>query len=189
MILPPDGAPVPSFFFSPTTPREDDDVYFDGSASTDGDGRIVAYSWAFGDGKTETSSSSSIRHHYDLAGTYNVVLTVTDDRGLSVSTKPQQVQVAAITDPIASFTVSPTAPTPHTLVTFDASGSKASTGRSIVEYQYNFGDGSPISKSSHAIANHVFTADGEYVVTLKVTDSSGRVGAASNTVSVATPTP
>ena len=60
-----------------------DPLLFDGSRSTDSDGRIVQYSWDFGDGKKENGSLLS--HVYDLPGTYDVKLTVTDDSGGSTT--------------------------------------------------------------------------------------------------------
>lgn len=57
-------------------------VYFDGSGSTD-DGTIVSYDWDFGDGTTGTGASVS--HIYSAVGTYDAVLTVTDNGGLTNS--------------------------------------------------------------------------------------------------------
>jgi len=54
-------------------------VAFDGSASSDPDGRIVSYDWTFGDGGT--ASGAKPTHAYSTAGTYAVTLTVTDDAG------------------------------------------------------------------------------------------------------------
>jgi hypothetical protein len=52
---------------------------FDGSASSDSDGTIQAYSWRFGDG---TSGGGSIAGHiYAQAAGYVVTLTVSDDDG------------------------------------------------------------------------------------------------------------
>jgi len=52
---------------------------FDGSGSSDPDGAITSYAWDFGDGATGTGPQPT--HGYAAAGTYDVVLTVTDDRG------------------------------------------------------------------------------------------------------------
>lgn len=52
-------------------------VTFDGSASCDPDGSIVSWSWSFGDGAT--ASGAVVQHTYTQAGTFDAVLTVTDD--------------------------------------------------------------------------------------------------------------
>jgi hypothetical protein len=73
---PADEPPLGSFTFVCTDLACD----FDGSGSSDLDGTIVAYAWAFGDGTTATGAV--VRHGYAAAGTYAVTLTVTDDGGL-----------------------------------------------------------------------------------------------------------
>lgn len=52
-------------------------VNFDGSASSDEDGKIASYLWDFGDGTTAADAATA--HTYGAAGTYTVTLTVTDD--------------------------------------------------------------------------------------------------------------
>ncbi len=52
-------------------------------SSNDSDGSIVARNWTFGDGGTSTATNPS--HTYSAAGTYSVVLTVTDNGGLTNS--------------------------------------------------------------------------------------------------------
>ncbi|MDP7340413.1 MAG: PKD domain-containing protein [Vicinamibacterales bacterium] len=72
--------PTATFVLSPTGPSLDESVFFNASDSTASAGRsIVSYSWTFGDGRT--ASGVTVSHDYDVAGTYNVTLTVTDDRG------------------------------------------------------------------------------------------------------------
>jgi len=52
---------------------------FDGSSSSDPDGAITSYTWAFGDGTT--GAGATVNHTYAAASTYTVTLTVTDNGG------------------------------------------------------------------------------------------------------------
>lgn len=185
VIIPPGAHPTADFFFSPTSPREEDHVFFDASAST---GNIVSYAWSFGDGRTSTTGNPVVSHHYGLAGTYNVVLTVTDDLGRRATSAPRPVTVSAITDPVASFTYSPDSPRAHLdVVNFNASASKAATDRRIVEYQWDFGDGSPIVTVPGYIVHHLYGRPATYTVVLRVKDDAGRVGVATQTVTIVAP--
>ncbi|MFS4505797.1 PKD domain-containing protein, partial [Clavibacter sp. Sh2141] len=66
----------------------------DASASTDPDGTVAGWSWAFGDGTSGTGRTTT--HAYAQAGTYQVALTVTDDKGLATTTtSPVTVQAPA----------------------------------------------------------------------------------------------
>jgi PKD repeat protein len=57
---------------------------FSGATSNDSDGSIVQYIWDFGDGTV--AYDAEVTKIYDQPGTYTVVLTVTDDKGLSGQT-------------------------------------------------------------------------------------------------------
>ena len=65
------------------------EVEFDGTLSSDPDGDIVDYTWDFGDGTT--GSGETITHQFSSTGTYDVILTVTDDDGLSTKTLGQVI--------------------------------------------------------------------------------------------------
>ena len=56
-------------------------VNFSGSTSTDADGSIVGYAWAFGDGGSATGTTAS--RTYATPGTYTAQLTVTDNSNLT----------------------------------------------------------------------------------------------------------
>ncbi|MEA3376524.1 MAG: S8 family serine peptidase [Chloroflexota bacterium] len=60
--------------------------------SSDPDGSIVSWAWAFGDGSTATAQNPS--HTYAADGTYTVALTVTDDDG-ATDTASQDVTVSS----------------------------------------------------------------------------------------------
>ena len=65
---------------------------FDGSASSDPDGTIIAYSWDFGDGTSATGATPS--KTYATAGNYNVSLTVTDNDN-ATDTETRSITVTA----------------------------------------------------------------------------------------------
>lgn len=78
------GSPVASFTYAPASPKVGQDVSFNGSGSTDPDGSIVQYQWTYGDGDVEYGETQL--HDFAQAGTYNVILTVTDNSGNKAST-------------------------------------------------------------------------------------------------------
>ena len=84
-------APVSSFSFSCT----DLACSFDGSASSDSDGSVVAYSWSFG------ASTATANHTFAASGDYTVSLTVTDNEG-ATHTSSQTVSVTDGSEPPAS---------------------------------------------------------------------------------------
>lgn len=71
--------PTAEFTFSPVSPSVGQTVIFDGSSSSDPDGSIVSWKWEFGDGST--GSGKDVSHAYFAAGTYTIILTVTDNQG------------------------------------------------------------------------------------------------------------
>lgn len=171
------------FSFSPTAPKEGDTVQFDASTSK---GNIVSYSWDFGDGRTATGVHAT--HAYGLGGTYTVTLTVKDDRGNVATSDPKSgaISVGATSAPTADFSISPTTPIAGTVVFLNASGSKAATGHNIVDYAWDFGDG---TSGSGVTVQHTFTLPQGYNVTLIVTDDIGRTTSVTKTVTAATSNP
>jgi predicted outer membrane repeat protein len=83
--------------------------------STDTDGTIETWSWAFGD--DAVSSEQHPKHVYAAAGTYTVTLVVTDDDEATDDVS-KQVTVTPNEPPAASFTASPASPQRGDLVTF-----------------------------------------------------------------------
>ena len=82
----PNQPPTASFTYSPQNPVVGEEITFDASDSYDPDGSIVFYEWDFGDGNITNTTEEVIKHSYSEAGSYEVVLTVTDDKGAKNST-------------------------------------------------------------------------------------------------------
>lgn len=80
-VVPPDQGPVAAF----TAGGKGRAVRFDGSASSDPDGRVARYDWDFGDGTVRPDGGPRLTHVYRRPGTYRVTLTVTDDEGCATT--------------------------------------------------------------------------------------------------------
>lgn len=171
--------PTASFTVSPSAPTLNQNIFFNASASRPAPGRtIVSYAWDFGDGQRGTNAQTS--HAYSAAGSYIVTLVVTDDAGrTAVTTQTVSVGSAA---PTADFVFSPTAPTTGTPVNFNASVSRAASGRSIVTYSWSFGDGT--TATGVAPPAKTYSVPGTYNVILTVVDDTGSSGTVTKTVTV-----
>ncbi|WP_405218087.1 PKD domain-containing protein [Agrococcus sp. Ld7] len=170
--------PVASF----TAAVSDLQVAVDGTASSDADGSIAAYSWNWGDA-TPASSGATATHSYAAAGTYTVSLTVTDDDGATASTSSQVTVTAAPggnTAPTASFTTS----VADLDLAVDAAASADADG-TIAGYSWNWGDATPASTG--ATATHTYAAAGTYTVTLTVTDDDGATATTTREVTATDP--
>jgi Ca2+-binding RTX toxin-like protein len=75
------GGPSAAFTATPTSGNAPLAVNFNGAGSSDPNGTIVSYAWAFGDGQSGSGAQTS--HTYTAAGTYTVTLTVTDNDSAS----------------------------------------------------------------------------------------------------------
>ncbi|WP_256840631.1 PKD domain-containing protein, partial [Ornithinimicrobium faecis] len=169
--LPPNQAP----FASLTLDTSGLNVSVDASESDDPDGDIVAYEWDFGDGTSGDGVTAT--HTYASGGDFTIELTVTDDRGDSHSTS-QQVTVAPVPNeaPTAAFTV-----TQDGLdVTADATESGDADGE-IISYAWDFGDE---STDDGVTATHSYAGEGDYTISLTVTDDEGESHTADRSVTI-----
>ena len=76
--------PTAAMTATPTSGPSPLTVTFDGSASRDADGSIVAWSWSFGDGQFNVGARTA--HMYSGPATYTASLTVTDNGGATSTT-------------------------------------------------------------------------------------------------------
>jgi PKD repeat protein len=174
------AAPTAAFVTSPTAPRVGENVNFNASTSRPATGRTIrSYDWDFGDGTQKTTTGPTTAHDYQTAGAFTVTLVVTDDVGR------EAVATATVTvegdSPTADFTFSQVPPTSAHTIQFNSSASSAISGRTIASYFWEFGDGSTSTLASPA---HPYAGAASYNVTLTVTDSAGKTGRVTKSVSV-----
>src|ERR1019366_5533504 len=184
VILPPAVTPTAKFSFSPTTPSAKQQTLFDASASCAGSSActstagITNFVWNFGDGTFGSGVQPS--HTFQLNGTFNVTLTVTNTGGVQASTTTA-VLVGAGNAPTADFQFSPTAPVVGQLIVFDASQARPGLGHSIANYAWNYGDG---ASGTGVTPTHAFSAAGTFNVTLTVTDEASQATTVTKAVPV-----
>lgn len=86
----------------------------------------------------------------------------------------------------ALFSMSSNRPAVNANVSFDGSESSTSTDKSIVSYEWDFGDG---SKTNGKSVNHVYKKTGNYSVQLIVTDEKGLTSRLTETLTAYTDDP
>lgn len=146
-------------------------VFFSGSAS-DPDGDPVTVLWDFGDGSTSTLLVPA-NHSYANPGAYTVIMTATDDQGLSDPTPATRT----ITVTAANSAPNGTIDQPSGNVTIAAgesvffAGSVSDPDGDSVTVAWDFGDGMSSTTLSHG--NHAYSNPGVFTVTLTATDQHG----------------
>lgn len=188
---------IQEFYTSPirTTPTETIgltspiEIVFDASAvpvdaSTY---KILSYNWDFGDGDSGTGESLS--HTYKQKapgdGIYTVTLTLTlmDLRSGQQFTDEYTKEIAIANEQTAAyFTASPESGELPLKVHFDATGSYDPDGE-IVDYEWDMDDDGAFDDAIGVEADWTFEQEGNYKVTLRVTDNSGQYNTTELTVS------
>ncbi len=165
------------FSFNPSSPTVNQAVTFTPAANIedpDGDIKKATFRWDFGDGTNPETKVGlqAVTHTYTQAGTYTVVLTVTDQGGATAEARktltvsapiPPAPQVPTVT----SLTASTTTPAVGQNVTFTAT---ATTGADtpITGWKWDFGDGTPVQETADTATTmsvtHAFQNVGTYTV-------------------------
>lgn len=183
--------PQAAFTYYPLEAYANMTVTFDASSSSaEGyNDTIVRYEWFFDDpynpehivyeGNFTHPPNPIAYHTFEYGGTYFVSLNVTDNEGLwSYTIKP--IAILPEFGPAANFTWIPPLPIVNQTVLFNASdtqlGWSAKTQRfsPIINYIWNFSDGSGIVNVTEPAVEHVFTQPGNYSVQLTVVDADAR---------------
>lgn len=133
-------------------------------------GMVYTYHWDFGDGTTATGKDTN--HNYNIAGNYNVCLTVTATDTTSFITL-QKTYCSSVTHGgttcQADFGIANTAPSP--VFTFTDSSQASSTLPYRISYHWDFGDGSGDTLQN---VTHTYSSPGTYQVChwIEVIDSA-----------------
>ncbi len=146
--------PIAAFDADPTEGCDPMEVQFTNESSDNSD----TYQWSFPGGSPPSSTEFEPSVVYEIPGTFNVTLTVSNDAGQDVLTFTNFITL--LPQPSSTFTY-----TVNGLqVNFNSAGSIGDT------YFWNFGDG---QTSSLHNPTHVYDQGGIYVVKLTVTNSCG----------------
>jgi PKD repeat protein len=148
-------------------------VTYDATGSHSLDGGPLTYTWNFGD--AQTTAGPHVTHTFSRLGKGNVALIVQDDQGnRSYALVP--VFVAAQL-PTAKATASATHVTVGTSIHFDASASQPTDqpGDEILNYQWDFGDGTVRTTTTPAI-DYSYDNAGTYTVTIEAINKIGLPG-------------
>ena len=167
-VTPVNDAPVAAVAASPTEGAAPLAVTLDSAGSgdpVDPEGRLVKWSWDFGDGTPVVHSSApTTTHTYTAGGTHTASLTVTDDAG-ATATASTSVTVSS-----AAFTVDKTVGMAPLEVHFDASASPGP----IVEYRWDYdGNGSIDETTSTPQAVFTYTTVSLWMPALEVAYADG----------------
>lgn len=157
---------------------------FQGEKSTSPLGSIEKYEWDFGDGSSKANTRTAT-HTYKTAGSYEVILKVTDETGESGESSQKITVDQQESSPIAVIETIP-APAKSTdefisgkvpfEVIFD--GSKSSDpDKNIVDYKWDF-DGDGTDDAATQKATYVYKAVGSYNASLTVIDAENNVSKA-----------
>lgn len=134
--------------------------------------------WFFGDNATSTEQNPL--HIYTTPGSYTVTLKVTNGTTAKEQKKYDYIKVnkvpAKYSEPVANFTFTIT----HT-TTGEVQFIDQSFGSTPLTYSWDFGDN---STSVNVSPTHQFPALGVYPVTLKVTDTYGKMNSITQEINV-----
>jgi PKD repeat protein len=145
-------------------------LVIDGSGSRDPEDDMLAYTWTFGDGASD--SGATVTHTYAHPGTYHVKMLVTDTKGgatartilariESASEQPNRPPVATGHAPDEAWGGAP--------VTFSGSESSDPDGDPLT-FSWAFDDG---ESATGAVVTHAFIETGKHTAKLTVTDGRG----------------
>lgn len=198
-VLPPasdddETLPVARFTATPSGGTAPVTVTFNGSGSYHTGFTITAYFWDFGDGSTVQGNPIVDHRYYPTSSqTFHVVLRVVSSDNNREGTLSMDIRVTVnapppSSGPTALFDIAPTKQVAPLEVTFNPEHSRAPSGRTLDQFTWTFGDGSPavLYTTDQEVTHHYATdhASETFNVTLRVVDSTNATDLESKTVTI-----
>lgn len=167
-----------SFEATPQSGESPLEVEFDGSKSTDPDGKIGKYEWDLdGDGTFEEDYEDQVtfKYKYEKIGTYEVVLRVTSFGTTDYAIDKKQIVVSQGETPAVVIEVEGNPEKFEKGVSYIFKGGEStSPNGKIISYEWDFDDGTTLETTK--TITHTFTREGVFNVTLKVKDEKDKEG-------------
>jgi len=131
-----------------------------------GDGTITGAIWNFGDGNSQSTTSTTVSNTYASPGTYTVSLTATNSFGC-INTQKIPDMVTVYPALVPGFNVDSIA---ICSINQPIQFHNTSTGDGALSYTWNFGDGDTSNLTNPA---HQYAAKGNYGISLTVSNTYG----------------
>ncbi|VAW92264.1 hypothetical protein MNBD_GAMMA22-303 [hydrothermal vent metagenome] len=187
IIVAASGATPIASISAPLTGLLNSTILFDGGNSSAASGAtITQYDWNI-DGVNFPNAGSSYQTNFTTIGRHTATLIVTDSNNTTAVTFADII-ISDRTIPVVNHN-GPYSGEASSAINFDVSSSTTDPSTSLINFLWDFGDGSAIEQSSSATNSHIYNTAGSYVVTIAAQDANNLTGVASATVTVVTPTP
>ncbi len=167
----------------PYTGTVGESISFDSNGSSDPDGSIAAYAWTFGDGVSSNEDNPS--HTYNVPGTYQVVLTLTDNDGATgtdttTATITDDQPPPPVNNPPACAIDTPSGNVTITVgASVNYSATVTDTDNDPLTISWSFGGGNPASSNIVDPGSINYNSVGVFTTTLNASD--GQAGCAQQT--------
>lgn len=126
------------------------------------------WNWQVSDGRTATEQNPQLT--FNAGGTFTVSFSLVTDIGCVASTVTKPITITAL--PVADFTMNAGACAGAPVTFFDASPNASS----LKEWNWDFGDGTGVTRPDGQPVLHSWANAGTYTVSLSVTSSTGCTG-------------